>query len=187
MQPGEPMANGGDDTAKLPKPESPEWSRWKHMCVAIDKRYQSDKAEFTTYIHKNGVMVKEPIILFKRLMGKIEMGSLDDSIMGYFHLFAHQYAQADRLYDVFNEEQMEYAAGITRIMFNLKHFGCKRHVPFNKLQYDAYDSHWRSDDIAEFVEELDKYNLEAPPLTYEEISNQETESHFWSILEDYTA
>jgi len=69
---------------------------------------------------KNGLIFKDPIILFRRLWGQKEMGRVDEIALGYFEMFTHQYRLADLLYTVMNEQELEAAGVVSNIMMRWK-------------------------------------------------------------------
>jgi hypothetical protein len=124
MQPGEAMANGGDDTLKMKyKQINPEYHKFAHKDPCTDKRSSGERGEFCSFMVKNMILTKDPIILVKRWLGRVERGQAQDAILGYFSLWAFNYRARDKLYACWNEEELEAHAIMTRYMFNLKKRG----------------------------------------------------------------
>jgi hypothetical protein len=120
MLPGDPMANGGDDTIRCRKIGiTGNYERLQHLDPCIDKRFESNTGEFCSFITRNGILAKDPVILLKRFLGKISMGAAEDAVHGYAILWALNYGLGDRVYDIFNEHELEAHQIMNRIMFNL--------------------------------------------------------------------
>jgi len=134
MPPGWPMASSGDDIwrpAGLPK------STFEVKHAGIDskqeKREIASTGSFCSFLIKRGYLLKDPIILYKRLKGQLTRGRHDEIALGYFELFSHNYNLSDRLYSLLDENQIEHVVATNRIMFNLKKYGYKGRLPWEKL------------------------------------------------------
>jgi hypothetical protein len=132
--PGDPIAVSGDDVLKWRvRGLSVRWERWKEQDPSIEKRYQDKRGEFCSFIVYKGKIFKDPIILFRRLMGQREQGKADQIALGYFEMFTYQYRLAENLYDVMTEEELRYAGAINMIMFNWKKvMGSTAHFDWSK-------------------------------------------------------
>jgi len=131
---GEPIAGSGDDILRLAGLfVSPQWAQWEPYDHCKEKRSQSNIGEFCSFLISKGVLLKDPIILYKRLVGQLERGKKDEIAYGYFELFAHNYMLGDNLYDLLNEEQMEAVVCVNRIMFNLSKHGIYKKLPWHIL------------------------------------------------------
>jgi hypothetical protein len=134
LRPGHAMANGGDDTIRLPAGSlTAAYLSMQHIDPCTDKRFESEKGEFVSFIYFNGCMVKDPIILLKRFLGKISMGSAEDAVLGYADLWSMNYRHGDLLFDVLDEDEMDAHQIMTHIMFNLKKKGIKRRPVWDSL------------------------------------------------------
>ncbi|UQS94373.1 MAG: replicase [Brapardiv virus 3] len=119
LQPGVPMANGGDDTARLGTMNTAlDWSSWEQFDKCDDKRYQSTRGEFVSFIVTKGRVLKNPEVLWLRLMGQIERGNLDNCYLGYFEHWARSYRLREELHSIYNENEMEYHNLLTNFFMN---------------------------------------------------------------------
>ncbi|UQS94371.1 MAG: replicase [Brapardiv virus 1] len=119
LQPGVPMANGGDDTARLGGVQTAhDWALWEQFDKCEDKRYISQRGEFVSFLISKGRVVKNPIILWLRLQGQIERGNLDNCYLGYFEHWARAYRLREELHDIYDEEMMEYHNLLTTFFMN---------------------------------------------------------------------
>jgi hypothetical protein len=140
IQPGQPMAQGGDDTLKgFVNPINPQYEVFRHMDPCEDKRYVSDRGEFTAHIIKNGVLYKNPIILLKRFLVRLATGRGEEAVLGYFDIFAQNYAKKEELIVVMTEPELEAHNILTRIFMNLRKEGLKLHVDWNKTRNEEYE------------------------------------------------
>jgi hypothetical protein len=144
LQPGDPMASGGDDTMRLAgKPLSAAYLKLQHLDPCLDKRFDSDVGEFCSFRTKNGILVKDPVILLKRFMSKISQGAGEDAVKGYFDLWRINYVAGEELLEVFDEEDFQAHQIMTRMMFNLKKEGLKTQPDWSRLRIagdeDTYD------------------------------------------------
>jgi len=138
IPPGVPMANGGDDTLRrFLLNISLAYGQVSHMDPCEDKRYDSLIGAFCSFIVKQGTLTKDPVILLKRFLGKLSQGAGEDAVLGYAHLWAMNYRLGDKLYEVFDEAEMEAHQLLTRIMFNLKREGIKTRPDWSKLGLNA--------------------------------------------------
>jgi len=121
MPPGDSVAVSGDDILKWKvRRIAVQWERWASQDPSVEKRYSDDRGEFCSFMTKNGLIFKDPIILFRRLWGQKEMGRVDEIALGYFEMFTHQYRLADLLYTVMNEQELEAAGVVSNIMMRWK-------------------------------------------------------------------
>jgi hypothetical protein len=153
MPPGFPMACGGDDIMRAQGlSETFAYKQVKHLDPTIDKRYDSDRGDFCSFIVKKGRLFKDPVILLKRFLGKLSAGKGDDAALGYFHLWAFNYRQSEYLFDCFDEDELKAHAILTRIMMNLKREGIRVHPDWSLLRLDGeVQSEWSALDIMENV------------------------------------
>jgi len=131
LPPRVPMANGGDDVKRLAGfPLNPVYvRRFQKDDPCVDKRYESKVGEFVSFRYFAGVLVKDPIILLRRLLAKISIGDHKNCALGYYQLWAENYKKKDLLYDIFDEWEMEAHAILTRIFMNMKDYDLYRYVP----------------------------------------------------------
>jgi hypothetical protein len=140
IPPGWPMMNSGDDIErKAGLPVSQEWAQWEAVEDRVEKREVSDVGSFCSFTIKRGIVYKDPVLLVKRLCGKIAMGSIDDVALGYFEMFAFNYALGDIIYDVMTQTELMHMSVLNRIMFNLHSFGFKSKVDWSKVKISEYD------------------------------------------------
>jgi hypothetical protein len=135
LPPGLPMGAGGDDIFRLVAGDvSSAYKPFESLDPTIDKRYRSPRGDFTSFIIKDGFLVKDPIILLKRFLVKIEMGAAEDAVDGYHLLWARNYNLSDDLFSIFDEEEMDAHQILTRIFFNLKKEGLFTKVDWSRLK-----------------------------------------------------
>jgi hypothetical protein len=140
IQPGHPMANGGDDTMRKPiVTVSPNYEFFRDIDPCVDKRYVSDKGDFTSHRVYKGVLYKNPILLLKRFLVKLASGRGEESVLGYAEMWKRNYDLRDKLYEIFTEDEMEAHAILTRIFFNLKKEGLKTRLPYKFRDYDDFE------------------------------------------------
>jgi hypothetical protein len=140
LTPGDPMANSGDDLDRAAgKVISEEWNNWIHFDACIEKRFTADVGEFCSFKCNEGVLYKDPIILYKRLRGQLSRGKVDEIALGYFDLFAQNYELGDLIYEVMTEAEAEHASAINHIMFNIRKFGYDLPLPWSKLSVGELD------------------------------------------------
>jgi len=154
---GTVIAGSGDDVArKKIQSVAESWHEWEEFDAAEDKRYSDERAEFCSFKIKNGVVYKDPLILYKRLRGQIARGKMDDVALGYFDLFAQNYKLGDVIYEVMTPDEIEATSAINRIMFNLKKEGYKGSLPWHKLQVDELETvHNSRREASSLLESLD--------------------------------
>jgi hypothetical protein len=127
----EPLMGSGDDILRFDnKPISEQWHHYEMYDVAVEKRYLKPVGSFCSYNIKDGKMWKDPILLWRRLQGQIELGKIEDVYMGYFLHFLTIYNLGDAMYNLLDEEAMEHQNLLSRIFFNL------RKVAGNSLKVD---------------------------------------------------
>ncbi|UQS94374.1 MAG: replicase [Brapardiv virus 4] len=132
---GLPMASGGDDTMRVPYGGlSKDYYALRHLDPCTDKRYQSHAGSFVSFMLKGNIMFKDPITLLRRLLVKIATGEGEDSVKGYFLLWSLNYNLGDKLYEVFDEEEMEAHQLLTKIFFNLRREGIKNTVDWDRVR-----------------------------------------------------
>jgi len=61
------------------------------------------------------------------------MGAGEDAVLGYAHLWSMNYLLAERLSDIFTEEELTAHQLLTRIMMNLRKEGLKTKVDWEHL------------------------------------------------------
>lgn len=126
IPPGHPQANGGDDTWRKPMPGlNPAYEPFRAMDPVEDKRFVSNKASFTAYSFKNGILYRNPILLLKRFLVRIAAGKGEEAVLGYGEAFRRNYVLREKLIDAMNEEELEAHNILTRIFMNLKKEGLK--------------------------------------------------------------
>jgi len=130
-----------------PKIVSPQWAKYEPIIGMKYKRAESAVGSFCTFLHAEDVMIKEPIVFFKRIMGQIERGKMEDSLLGYFELFTIQYREGERLQEVLNQEQMEHVSAINNIFFNLRRFGVKGNVDWSKVHVNEHELLFRDHQV----------------------------------------
>lgn len=134
LQPGDPMANGGDDTVRRTVGQvGLRYTQVQHLDPCTDKRFESETGEFCSFLIRKGVLAKDPVILLKRFLGKLSMGAGEDAVLGYAHLWSMNYLLAERLSDIFTEEELTAHQLLTRIMMNLRKEGLKTKVDWEHL------------------------------------------------------
>jgi len=99
---------------------NPEYAAIQHLDPCTDKRYNSTTGNFVSFIVKKGSLFKDPIILLKRFLVKLAMGDAENAAAGYFHLWAFNYIQRDKLVEVFDEDELEAHQLLTHLFFNLR-------------------------------------------------------------------
>lgn len=143
LSPGHPMKVSGDDVKRRSGvPENPEYEHlWGELDTCVEKRFSNQPVgEFCSVKSKRGVIYKDPIILYKRLRGQLSRGKLDDVALGYFDLFSLNYQLGDVAYEVMDEVEIEHASAVNHIMFNIRRFGYKKKLPWEKLDATAFDT-----------------------------------------------
>jgi hypothetical protein len=137
LQPGHPQANGGDDTWRaVAGTINPEYEPFRSMDPCEDKRYVSDRGDFTSHCYKNGVLFKNPIILLKRFMSRLATGKGEDAVLGYGEAWRRNYDLREKLIGVMSEQELAAHNVMTRIFMNLKHEGLKTRLSWDK-HYDT--------------------------------------------------
>jgi len=183
IQIGDPYGGSGDDGIHNERPPDPEYEEWEHIIPIEHKRYVSDVGDFCTYLVKNGIIIKEPIVFYKRLMGQIERGKLKDSLLGYFQLFSQQYALGDLLYDILSDEQMDCVAQINTVFFNLKRYHYTKSLPWEKLRVIEEEYEWRDEQVAQtFWQDMGKFDLDVLPLTDTQVEEHYANDGLWAAL-----
>jgi hypothetical protein len=136
---GLPMANGGDDTMRCGDLtlDSVYLDEFSSFDPCVDKRYSSVVGDFVTFRYHQGVLVKDPVILLRRLLCKMSIGDLENCAKGYFDLWAWNYSQGDRLNDVLSGEEIEAHSITTRIFMNASKNGISRYLPSNAFNQIA--------------------------------------------------
>jgi len=140
-RPGDFIAVSGDDVLKWKiRPEDPAWHVWKHEDPSIEKRYDDVRGEFCSFLVFRRSIFKDPVILYRRLMGQIEQGRVDEIALGYFEMFAVQYKLSDLLFELMTDRELEYCKEIQRIMFNWRRTtGSKIRLPWHKVHVSYQD------------------------------------------------
>jgi hypothetical protein len=177
IMPGWPMQGSGDDIKrKAGLAENPQFLlEWGPVDFAKEKRKRTSVGEFCSVKSKNGVSYKDPIVLYKRLRGQLSMGNLDNIALGYFDLFAMNYRLGDRAYEVMDDVEMEHASAINYIMFNIRKFGYKSSLPWDKIDVTNFDKpDYTSPEINSVLKELST------------IFEQGLESFTTQIMDPYT-
>jgi hypothetical protein len=179
---GLPMANGGDDLIRQPFGHlTQDYLAVKHLDPTIDKRYVSYRGDFVSYMIKDGITAKDPIILLKRLLVRISRGELKEIMLGYFDLWAQNYSQKDDLYRIFDEDEMRAHSCMTRIMFNMRKEGFHQNLPWDRLDvpYEFLDNDTmktfqeHSDLIEQFTQDLLTPTMIMPNMTLLQSSHLE--------------
>lgn len=121
LPPGLAMASGGDDTLrKKYGGVNPGYVELQALDPCEDKRFESTRGEFCSFMIKNGTLTKDPIILTKRFLGRLSRGEGETAVLGYSYLWAFNYRKAEMLSSIFDEDEMTAHQIMTRVMFNLK-------------------------------------------------------------------
>jgi len=137
LPPGLPMANGGDDIKRRRYGQlTLEYLQVQNQDPSIDKRYESMRGDFVSFIVKRRTLFKDPIILLKRFLARLSRGEATQIIDGYFHLWAFNYAKGEKL-QYLDEDELEAHQIMTRIMFNLRKEGVKAHLDWSILRIDG--------------------------------------------------
>lgn len=142
LRPGTLMAVSGDDVLRQgTKMVNPLWSTYAHYDKSVEKRFTDERGEFCSYITAKGLMVKSPIILWRRLQGQIERGKLDDVLLGYYEHFLANYRKGDALYEILTPEELEYVTAINNFFFReaKKLSPVARRLDWTKVNVDAED------------------------------------------------
>jgi len=113
-----------------------EWDTcWRLQDHCIEKSLIGPDGHFCSFVIRRGVCFKDPIVLYRRFMAKLEMGKVDDIALGYFTLFSGNYLEGERLISVLNPLEQECHAAMTRTLMNLrKYCGYNCPLPWHKLQ-----------------------------------------------------
>lgn len=134
LQPGDPMASGGDDTLRRSgKSVTHLYHTLEWLDPCEDKREDNRTGSFCSFITRDGMLAKDPIILLTRFLGKLSRGEGADAAQGYFALWSMNFKLRDRLYELFDEDEMDAHQIMTRIMFNLKDEGIKINADWKSL------------------------------------------------------
>lgn len=140
IPPGFPMMNSGDDILRRAGlVESSLWELWGHVDKGVEKRSVGVRGSFCSFIVCKGLVLKDPILLFKRLMGWLSVGKADDIALGYFEMFSRNYLLSDRLYDVLNEREISHVMAVNDVMFHPKKYGFPTKLPWKKLDVSDFD------------------------------------------------
>jgi hypothetical protein len=135
---GHPMANGGDDTMRRGGlTPNPMYVVYSHVDPCEDKRFDSVRGEFCSFIVKKSKLFKDPIILLKRFIGKISMGAGEDAVKGYAYLWVFNYLKKEHLMECLDEDELEAHQIMTRMMFNLKKEGLTTRPDWSILKLDG--------------------------------------------------
>jgi len=114
---------GGDDLLLFSKPpENPQFALFAEYDTLEEKdEFSTDHGTFCSYLIKRAV-IKDPLILYTNFMKMVEMGKVEEAVVGYAPGFATVYNTREVLYSILNEEQMMAHSVLTRIYFNLRKF-----------------------------------------------------------------
>jgi hypothetical protein len=132
---GDPIAGSGDDIELFRRyVERIEWiEKWEEHDICDEVTSITAWGEFCSWYINNGVVVKDPIILFKRLRGAMSRGKIKDVIDGYFIEFMTLYNQSDNLYNIISEDRLEYVSWLNVFFHNLRRFvGVNKVMNFEK-------------------------------------------------------
>jgi hypothetical protein len=142
LRPGHAMAGSGDDTERQAgRSVSDTWILYEDQDVAVEKREESDVGSFCSFNVVRGIVYKDPILLFKRLMGKLSMGDVDNVALGYLDLAAQNYALGDIIYDVMSPDELAHHSAFMHVMFNLKKWGYTGpKIDYSRLTVENYDN-----------------------------------------------
>jgi len=189
LKPGFPQANGGDDTmSPLKGPINPDYEAYRLMDPCTDKRYDSERGDFTAHCVKNGVLFRNPIILLKRFMVRVAAGKGEDAVLGYGDAWAHNYALSEKLVGAMREDELEAHAIMTRIFMNLKREGLKTRMDWSK----RYDFEFESiPELTEKDHKLVQDRMEIAPVWQTSVSNEIVGNSFvqsWTLpMSEYTS
>nr|AQM49927.1 replicase [Agaricus bisporus virus 5] len=135
VEPGEPACYSGDDTLLFNDYQvRNDWLQWEGFDVCEEKKHVVGKGSFCSWMIVNGLVVKDPVILFLRFQAAVERGKLLDVVDGYGLEFLTIYSKSDTLYQLLDEDQLEYANALGRIFFNLhRKYGIRTKLKFDKV------------------------------------------------------
>jgi len=135
MQPGWPMALGGDDLFRRSGlVENPEWLLIRDRLNIVEKREVSERGSFVSFSIVRGVCYKNPIILYRRLIGHLTRGKGNEIALGYFEMFQRNYNLGEHLLSYMTPSEIEHQSAVNRIMFNLRQYGVTTHLPWHHMK-----------------------------------------------------
>nr|WOK58250.1 MAG: polyprotein [Armillaria ostoyae RNA virus 1] len=137
---GTPIMISGDDLLRPAGfPIKSTWEYYRQWDFKVEKRDVSKRGEFCSFIISKGILLKDPIILYRRLMGHLEAGKVDDIALGYFELFSTNYKLKDSLFEHLNEEELEHVTATNWVMMNLRKYGYRGKLPWKNVMIGPTD------------------------------------------------
>jgi len=163
IPPGLPMAGTGDDIRRRTGLVlSQQYRAVQSQDPTLAKRFVAQRGEFVSFLSIGQHTFKDPIILLRRMLGRLNAGSGQDAALGYFDLWKWNYNQGEVLASCFDEPEMEAHAILTRIMFNLRKEGIHVKPDWSQLRGDGLATEEQVG-IAEYVaEQPDNFALTLP-------------------------
>jgi len=134
---------------------NPEWGEVERQLKIVEKRYVADRGDFVSFAVVGGVCYKNPIILYRRLIGHLTRGKGNEIALGYFEMFANNYSLGENLLSVMTPEEIEHQSAVNRIMFNLRKFGVTTHVPWQDLQVGIDEMEIQTLDVFQTVSQIE--------------------------------
>jgi len=161
IMPGRAIAISGDDIEReAGLTISSKFLEWIPFDYCIETREVSQTGSFCSFNIRDGVMFKDPILLYKRLRGQLERGKVDEIALSYFDLFAFNYAQSELLSTVMTEAEHEHFSAIRYIMHNLRKFGYTGSIDWRRIDAARLDwDHHTIRETSEMVESLNSIQI----------------------------
>jgi len=146
-------------------PKRTTWLMWSSMDYCEEKLISGGvHGNFCSYREKAGYVWKDSRILLKRMWAAIEMGKVKDVIDGYTLDFMTAYTLQDRVFELFEEDELKAHQILTRTMTNMRRIsGYDKHLPgFNVGHFEH-----SADFVEKLVEDLNEAQLMSDPNTVE--------------------
>ncbi len=158
MSPGQALAGSGDDIERVAGLQvSPKWRVWEPFDFVIEKREVSSTGSFCSFSIRDGIVFKDPIVLYMRLMAKLEMGDVDNVVLSYLDMFMSDYDQSEALVTVLNDVEMEHYSALKYIFFNLRKYGYKGKIDWSRYDHSVMDREATAIEQLGFLSYLDEF------------------------------
>jgi len=137
LTPQIPIAVSGDDLLRPATSHvvSPEWLVFKDVDFCIEKRTVVTTGAFCSYMVRNGVLAKDPVILLQRTLAMLEAGKAEDILLGYAEHWRLNYLNIEHIMQnqIWGEEEFACHKLMTFMMMNPGKFGFHKRLKYDKL------------------------------------------------------
>jgi len=141
---GDPMAGSGDDIQLFREyAVRQQWLlTWEAQDICEEKRNVREYGSFCAWLIRRGMVVKNPEVLYMRLMANISRGKLMDVIKSYAIEFMTLYTKKDYLYEILDENQMQYLSFLNVFFHNTRRWhGIRLNLDFSTIEIDRGIAH----------------------------------------------